>query len=348
MHTTPNPPTTAHPPRTPADLRGLPPQELPRVGPVRRSLAGFAAVMTLPYLALKVAWLSGSRVGLADPDFGTSTAMTVLNSLTMGLDVVALGLAGVFFFRRGIRAPLWLVLPPMWIGAGLLGQILVALPLQLVVAAVSPSQPTTGELPPIADWVYSLVYAGFAGLGIGLLGAFAIYAWQRWGHRPMPRLRARTRAWLRVAAALAVTSGLVHLGLSDVPLGTRLLDLTVAVTTAGALLVLSRVGAGSVGAGQPGAGRVAVVVAFVGTGALTAWGTYLAVILLVPNELVGQTVTDWPTVSASLLRAAAGFVGVGALLARLRPTQPEWQVGRRGEVGGRHTAAAARVSRVGR
>lgn len=264
--------------------------------------------MTLPYLAIKVAWLSGSRVGLPDPEFGESTAMTVLNSLTLGLDVVALVLAGVFFFRRGIRAPLWLVLPPMWIGAGLLGQILVALPLQLVVQAVSPSQPTTGEVPPIADWVYGLVYAGFAGLGIGLLGAFAIYAWQRWGHRPVPPLRPHTRGWLRVAALLAVLGGVVHLVLSDVPLGTRILDLVVALVAAGALLALGRVRAG----------QVAVVAAFVGTGALTAWGTYLTVILLVPNELVGQTVIDWPTVTASLLRAAAGFVGVGALLARLR------------------------------
>lgn len=319
MRTTPNSPTTAHhSPGGPAGLRGLPPGELPPVGPVRRSLALFAAVMTLPYLVLKVAWLSGSSVGLPDPEFGTSTAMTVLNGLTMGLDVVALVLAGVFFFRRGIRAPLWLVLPPMWIGAGLLGQILVALPLQLVVQAVSPSRPTTGEPPPIADWVYSLVYAGFAGLGIGLLGAFAIYAGQRWGHRPMPQPRPRTRGWLRFAAALAVVGGVVHLVLSDVALGTRVLDLAVAFTMAGALLALTRTGAGRAGAGRAGAGRVAVVAAFVGTGALTAWGTYLAVILLVPNELVGQTVVDWPTVSASLLRAAAGFVGIGALLARLR------------------------------
>lgn len=321
MHTTPNPQTTHHPPGAP----GLParpqreqpagdqaPGELPPVGPVRRSLAVFAAVMTLPYLALKIAWLSGSRVGLSDPDFGTSTAMTVLNALTMGLDVVALVLAGVFLFRRGIRAPLWLVLPPMWIGAGLLGQILVALPLHLVVQAVSPSQPATGELPPIADWVFSLVYAGFAGLGIGLLGAFVIYAWQRWGHRPLPHPGPPTRLGLRVGAALAVGAGLVHLLLSDVPLGTRALDLAVAVITAGALLVLAR----------PGTGRVAVVMAFVGTGALTAWGTYLAVIQLVPNELVAQTVIDWPTVTASLLRAAAGFVGVGALIARLKAAGP--------------------------
>lgn len=286
--------------------------ELPPVGPVRRSLAGFAALMTLPYLGLKVAWLSGSRVGLNDPEFGTSTAMTVLNTLTLALDVVALVLAGVFFFRRGIRAPLWLVLPPLWIGAGLLGQILVALPVQLVHQAVSPSQPTTGDLPPIAGWVYGMVYAGFAGLGVGLLGAFAVYAWQRWGHRPIPPSSAGTRGALRTAALLVVVAAVAHLALSDVPLGTRVLDLAIALVAAAALVALCR----------PTAGRVAAVLAFVGTGAITAWGAYLSVILAVPNELVAQTSVDWPTLSASLLRVTAGFAGVGALIARLRTSGP--------------------------
>ncbi|MCK0112851.1 hypothetical protein MWU75_11945 [Ornithinimicrobium sp. F0845] len=282
--------------------------DLPPVGPARRSLAAFAAVMTLPYLVLKIAWLSGSRVGLQDPEFGHGAGLTLLNSLTMGLDVVALVLAGVFFFRRGIRAPLWLVLPPMWIGAGLLGQILVTLPINLVWQAVSPAQPTTGEVPPIDGWVYGMVYAGFAGLGIGLLGAFAIYGWQRWGGRPLPVAGPRSRAALRAAAALAVLAGAAHLVLSDVPLSNRLVDLVISGVAALALMGLTR----------PGAGRVTVVAAFVGTGALAAWGTFLAVTLLVPNDLVGQASVDWATVGASLLRAVAGFAGVGALALRLR------------------------------
>lgn len=281
--------------------------DLPPVGPVRRSLAGFAALMTLPYLGLKIAWLSGSRIGLQDPEFGTSSAMFVLNLLTLGLDVVALLLAGVFFVRRGLRASLWLVLPPMWIGAGLLGQILATLPVHLIAQAASPSQPTSGELPPIAEWVFGFVYAGFAGLGVGLLGAFAIYAWQRWGHRQVAPARPAARVALRCAALLSLAAGLGHLVLSDVPLLTRVFDLVIAAVVAGALLALCR----------PAPGRVAVVAAFIGTGALAAWGTYLAVVLLVPNELVGQTSVDWATVGASLGRAAAGFAGVGALMARL-------------------------------
>lgn len=285
-----------------------PPPGLPRVGPVRRSLAAFAALMTLPYLALKIAWLSGSGVGLQDPEFGSSTAMLVLNAVTMGLDVVALILAGIFFFRRGIRAPLWLVLPPMWIGAGLLGQILVTMPVSLVWQAASPAQPTTGEVPPIADWVYAAVYAGFTGLAIGLLGAFAIYAWQRWGHLPLLPSGARARVALRAATVLVVVAGIADAVLADVPQINRVIDLVVAGVVAASLMALTR----------PAAGRGTVVLVFAGTGALAAWGSYLAVVLLVPNELVGQSTVDWATVGASLARATAGFAGVGALALRLR------------------------------
>ena len=64
--------------------------------------------------------------------------------------------------------------------------------------------------------------------------------------------------------------------------------------------------------------RWGIALAFVASGAMTAWGTYLTVLTAVPNDLVGQTEIDWPTVGANVLRAAAGFAGVGALVARLR------------------------------
>ncbi|MFX4778103.1 hypothetical protein ABTB39_19705, partial [Acinetobacter baumannii] len=80
---------------------------------------------TLPYIALKVAWRSGSRIGLEDPDFGTSTTMQVANALTMGMDVVAVAMALAFVTAWGRRLPPWLVLGPMWVGTGLLAPILV-------------------------------------------------------------------------------------------------------------------------------------------------------------------------------------------------------------------------------
>lgn len=295
----------------PGGLQAGPATELAPVGPARRLLAAFAALMALPYLWLKVAWLSGSRIGLNDPEFGTSTAMYALNLLTGMLDVVAFVLAAVFFFRRGLRAPAWLVVPPMWIGAGLLGQVLLMLPYELIVQAVNPSE-AQGDLPlPIAGWVFTLVYAGFAGMGIGLLGAFALYARQRWG-RARPPVGAAGRSALVAAAILALGACLLHLAISDQPLSNRLFDLLIGGVVAVALVTLSRrrMSAGTF--------RLAVVLGFVGTGALAAWGTYHGVLSLLPNELIDQSAIDWHTAGAALLRTIAGFAGAVAMLARLR------------------------------
>lgn len=288
------------------------PRPLPQVRPAQRALAVLAALMCLPYLWLKIAWLSGSRIGMNDPEFGTGAGLYVLNVLTGMLDVVALALAVVFFTRRGVRAPAWLVLPPMWIGAGLLGQVLLALPYALVQQALTSPALGNAEVPPIAGWVFGMVYGGFAGMGIGLLGAFAIYAWRRWGRRPVPPGTVPSRRALIAASVLAAGAGLAHLAGSDHPVGNRLLDLALAVVAAVALLVLARSRVST------GAFRAAVVVAFVGTGALAAWGTYHGVITLVPNELVGQAQIDWRGLGASVLRMIAGFAGAGAMILRLQ------------------------------
>ena len=90
----------------------------------------------------------------------------------------------------------------------------------------------------------------------------------------------------------------------------------VAAVAAGALLLLTR--SRDDGAGE-GTARAAVVVAFVATGALVAWGTYLGVLTLFPNEVTGRTDVDWPTVLASALRLLAVLTGAIALLSRLHP-----------------------------
>ncbi|MGC5616813.1 hypothetical protein [Georgenia sp. Z1491] len=298
--------TDSYPPdRHPPDRE--PVAELPTVGPVQRALATFAVLMTLPYLGLKIAWLTGSDVGLSVPGFGHSPGMIALNVATAGLDVVAFALAVVLLTRRGFRAPAWLVVPPLWIGAGLLGLILVSLPVHLVAGLIDPPEPTT-EVPPIEGWVFGMVYAGFAGLGVGLLGAFALYAWKRWGSRPVPSSTGVARTWLAVAAAAVLGSSVVHLVVADVPVLHRVVDIVVGAVAAVALWALR----------GDQVSRVVVVLAFAGTGALAAWGTYLGVVTVVPNNLVVYDDLPWGTVVASALRALAGIVGGLALLARLR------------------------------
>lgn len=279
-----------------------------RLDVLRRVLAAFAAVTTLPYLGLKAHWLLGGRSGLVDPEFGRSTSMQVLNLLTAALDVVALVLAVVLF--RGLRAPARLLLPPMWVGAGLLGQILVAFPVILLTQS-GPTSPPDGSVPPLADWVYLLVYGGFAGLGLGLLGAFAVHAWQRWGHLTPTAATGMQRGWLLVAAGLALASALATLSLSPQPALTRAMDAVVALLAAGSLAVLSR---------SPAArpGRTCVVVAFVTTGAMAAWGTYQMVLRTIPNELIGTAAPGTGEVTESAVRLVAGIVGGVALALRGR------------------------------
>src|SRR5690606_25220460 len=147
----------------------------------------------LPYLTLKILWLTGSPIGVRDPAAMTGPAVAGLNAVTFGMDAVALVLAPAFTTRRGMRLPAWLVLLPLWVGTGLLGLIVVMLPLGFFVKG--PAIFDTGGL--VEPWVYAMVYGGFFVQGAGLMTAFVLYARDRWpavfttpvGHpyTPMPR-----------------------------------------------------------------------------------------------------------------------------------------------------------------
>lgn len=264
---------------------------------------------TVPYLGLKAMWIFGSQVGLNDPEFGRSTVMVVANTLTAVMELVALVLAVIFFTRRGMRAPAWLVLLPMWVASGLLGQILISLPL----AAVSPGQPTSEVPTAIQDWVYAVVYGGFALLGVGLLGAFALYARDRWSRLLTTPASPSARRGLVVAAAALVVAGLLQATLAPSPsLAGRLIELALAVGAAAALV------ATGFGPGATLAPRWAVVLAWVGTGAMAAWSLYHLTLDVFPNDLLPTPGIDVPAAIASVARILAGTLGVLALIRRLR------------------------------
>ncbi|RYJ02117.1 MAG: hypothetical protein EON52_20210, partial [Actinomycetales bacterium] len=127
----------------------------PEISRARVVVSALAIAGTLPYLVLKVLWLSGSRVGLLDPEFGRSTTMHVANAATFAMDAVAVLLAVAFASRLAERVPTAALLAPMWIGTGLLAPILVIVPLQLLVGV--PETSGSGS-EAIAGWVYALVY----------------------------------------------------------------------------------------------------------------------------------------------------------------------------------------------
>lgn len=286
-----------------------------RVDRIRRALAVGAVLATLPYSVLKIAWLSGSRIGLTDPSFGTSTTMHVLNGATLCLDLVALALALTFF--AGVRAPKWFVLPTMWVGYGLLGQLVVLLAPTLLVQLLTTTPAPTGKAAsPIEPWVHGAVYTGFSGLGLCLLPAFAVYAWQRWGrergwgerladirHRQLPMLPTALTA--SVALASALRSGFVDSARDAVgPAADALIG----------LLAVAAVWADSIG--RPGRlPRVApLATVWIASGAWVAWGVYDLVLGTVPNDLVTDAV---PAVDIAL--AAAKVIAGAVLLLTIPP-----------------------------
>ncbi|URN00023.1 hypothetical protein LUW76_40100 [Actinomadura madurae] len=151
-------------------------------GPGRLRLAVCAATIAacVPYLTIKIAWLSGSTVGWNDASAAEDTALYAGNAITMGMDAVAVLVAMAFTFPWGRRLPGWLVLAPIWVAAGLLAPIVLAVPLGTLLQTLFSSQPLTGDANGLQGWVYGIVYGGFTVQGLGLLTAFVLYARDRW------------------------------------------------------------------------------------------------------------------------------------------------------------------------
>jgi hypothetical protein len=160
---------------------GLTPQ--PR--PVRSALRAVAIVACAPYLALKITWIAGSRVGIPD---GSSlldhrVLMAVANSVTVLMDAAVIVLALLLTRPWGQRVPAWLLAVPMWAATGLLAPIMVGFPLQLIGVALGGSKMQDAADEPFLDgWVFNVVYGGFILQGIALGTLFVLYAKDRWGH----------------------------------------------------------------------------------------------------------------------------------------------------------------------
>lgn len=273
-----------------------------------------AVASTLPYLTLKVVWLAGGRVGLNDPEFGRSAVMYAANAITFGLELAAVALALIFVLPFGRRLPPWLVLIPMWVGTGFLAQILVTLPLQLIDGAPAESSTEEG---PIADWVFAVVYAGFAALGVFLLCGFVLYAHERWGRHGgwTAPLSGRSVGRTEKVVALWAVAGLLVSGVLLVVRATGPLDLAAANLIGDALMAL----AGIVGLLLLAYGAsvwlprwVPIVLAWTGTAAVTVWSAYFLVLVTVPNELLGDASVTWADQVSELIRFGAGLAAAAA------------------------------------
>src|SRR5262245_21107484 len=72
---------------------------------VTRLIVGYAAIaFMMPYLALKIAWISGAPVGMRNRALVGEPAMLALNILTFCMDAIAVALALTFTHGWGLRA----------------------------------------------------------------------------------------------------------------------------------------------------------------------------------------------------------------------------------------------------
>ncbi|WP_316520482.1 hypothetical protein [Kitasatospora brasiliensis] len=182
---------------------------------VRAGAAWTAVAATVPYLTLKTLWLTGHPVGTDDP--AAMDRLWLVNLLTVGMDAIAVALALAFVRPWGRRAPAGLVAFPMWVATGLLGTILVALPPYLLSLLLLGPESGSGDPDDQGpgDWVFLLVYGGFAVQGVALLTAFALYARRRWAGLLRERIGDLPDSpTLSVQRVLACVAGLLAAGVA--------------------------------------------------------------------------------------------------------------------------------------
>ena len=189
-----------------------------RAARVLRALAFTACV---PYLALKIAWVSGSHAGIPEGSMLLEhhTAMIVGNSASVLLDSMVVVLALLLTEPSGRRAPVWLLILPVWAATGLLSPIMVGYPLQLGARLLGGTAAPSGgpaARPFLDEWVFTVVYTGFIVQALALGALFVLYARARWGHLWRGRIsglagQGPTRGVQRATALMASAVVLVPL-----------------------------------------------------------------------------------------------------------------------------------------
>ncbi|MEU8959675.1 hypothetical protein AB0C93_35925 [Streptomyces sp. NPDC048518] len=262
-------------------------------GRVPRTVVGIACA---PYLALKVAWICGSRLGIPDgsPLLDDRALMICANGLTVLMDLAVIVLAALLTRPWGLRTPARLLVPPMWAASGLLLPIVAGFPLTLLVGALSGDATADDSAadPFLRPWVFGVVYGGFIVQALALGTLFVRYARDRWGHLWRGRVGDLPPAPGRCPRAAAVAAGLLALGTvavhllwatgSTAGLNTARIQgrsgdfyaleflnaLYPALAAAGALLLVFRWGR-ALPVGVP------LAFAWLGSGAVACWGGWL-------------------------------------------------------------------------
>jgi hypothetical protein len=257
-----------------------------------RLIAGYGAIAAaVPYLALKIVWLGGGSLGVADSRLMGEPSMLALNAITAAMDLVGVALALAFTHRWGQRLPAWLLLPPIWVATGLLVRFVIGVPIAGILEAFR-SGAVLRAGGPVEPWVYVVVYIGFAGMGIGLLTAFFLYARTRWAatlestmHAVQPGATRDVQVVLANGAAmLALVLSALHLawafGAGSLVNGIDAVMMMGAA--AGILMMAHRIG-GTVRFWLP------LTMTWIGGGSMFAWGLWQMINVLGQTALMRGT-----------------------------------------------------------
>jgi hypothetical protein len=313
---------------------------------VVKLIAGYGGVASaLPYLALKVIWLGGGTLGVADRSMMSDPSMIALNAITAGMDLVGIALALAFTHQWGLRIPAWLLLPPMWVATGLLARFVVGVPITAIAGALASDSLPRVAGGPVQSWVYAVVYTEFAGLGIGLMVAFVFYAKTRWAETLQsatgalrPGATHDVQVVLANAAAFgAMALGVVHLawafgatvGLPEGAAARRTIvgsllnaiDSAMMMSAAAGLLMMVHRSGGRMPFWLP------LAMTWVGGGSLFGWGLWQTINVLGQTALMRGADAMAFVNLAGLLRLVVGLVmglvTVFLLAERREPSSPD-------------------------
>ncbi|GAB3953830.1 hypothetical protein GCM10029976_094780 [Kribbella albertanoniae] len=317
-------------------------------------------VATVPYLAMKVSWVTGGSIGMNDPAYFDTRTYQIGNLVTIGMDAVAVAVAAALTFRWGRRIPAWLVLFPIWVATGFLAPIAV-----LTLLPSASSSDTTQAVEPLANWVFTLVYAGFAVQGVLLMTAFVLAAVTRWPSvfrqrlATAPRSTAQTLLLLLTAAGAllaTVVAGLqwawafgVQTGLPD----QLLKDDNVAARLSyfggyGVFTLTGIVGVILLVVRKPAGTRLWIPLAatWLGSSAMFAWGSWQLATMTAQAELAApgyQLITFLQVLAGVLMAIVAAFVmneRIGAAAHPSSTSTAAWSDGQTPSTGASATSTA--------
>ncbi|MGC0142083.1 hypothetical protein [Pseudactinotalea sp. Z1732] len=148
-----------------------------RLARFRKRICLATILACLPYILLKIAWVSGWGIGANSSDFAGTTIAA--NTATGLLDMVAIAIAILLVHPVGRRIPAFLIAFPLWIAAGLLAPVAGGFVLGSAVQLLS------GGGSPLVDdvlqpWVFAVVYGGFVLQAVLLGTGLVFYARERW------------------------------------------------------------------------------------------------------------------------------------------------------------------------